>query len=158
MKSKILIIIAVVIAIFVGIKFEFKDTCSSKEAIPAFMENKLKSMGIESIDIRHEETIDNKYIIVFTYNNKNNPSLDYIGISAFEIKSHNRYKYENFSGNSFSVRNSTISTTDEKGNHKGYSLFYGVIEDGVPNKYKITHSGKTQIEEISRNEIFFKYN
>lgn len=155
MKSRLLVLISVVIILGVGISFTFKDTCFNKENIPAFLQSKLKSMGIQGINIKDERTINNKYIVIFNYLDRT--SSECTGISTFEIKSHNRYKYEKFNGNSFGINGNGIITNDEKGNINAYSIFYGVVGDDIPNKYKVSYSGKTQIEEIPRNEFFAKY-
>lgn len=155
MKSKMLVVTFIVIILSVGIGFTLKDTCFGKENVPTFLQHRLEKMGIQSIEIKHEKTMNNKYVFIFTYIDKNFSQS--IGFSTFEIESLNRYKFEKFTGNNFNMNQGSLLTTDKNRNIKNYWVLYGVIADGMKNKYKVTYSGKTEIEEFPRNEFFVKY-
>lgn len=156
-KSNLLILFLLLILIigFTILYLNDKQKNVSKDKLLEYIQNNLLTKNSYNMQLRKQQAIENKYIIIFTFNQNENPN-ELLGFAVFRIIPNNKYKLEKYSASSINPNIETIATQDEKGNNKNYAIFYGIITEGQPNKYKVISEGREYIEEFKKNEYFIK--
>jgi len=158
LKKSNLLILFLVLTFLVGftiLYYNYKQRYVSKDKLLEYIQNNVITENSFNVQLRKQQDIDNKHIVIFTFNKRGNPD-GLLGFAVFKIIPNNKYKLEKYSASSINPNIETITTQDEKGNNKNYAIFYGIIPEWQPNKYKVISEGREYIEELKKNEYFIK--
>lgn len=155
-KTLTISIFIFVIALIIGILYlSLTESELDKTELLNYLKNNIEADEGYNYSIKVEKDIDDRHIILFTFDKKG--TNDMIGIAVFKSISNGKYKYEKYFGGNQNTNVCAVNTKNAKSQNLSYTVFYGIIMDGYPNKYRIISNGKETIEEFKLREFFIRY-
>lgn len=156
-KHVLFLVLFILIAVCIGGGYYYyvKNSYIQRADLPQYVQEKLIKYNSYNLELKKDYDIDDRHIMIFTFKQNGNNMLGY---AVFKLMPNGKYKYDRFSSSNESTGYQTFLTENEQspGENKFYYVFYGIILDKQPNKFKVEVGGKEYIEEIERNTYFLK--
>ncbi|EPR07485.1 hypothetical protein [Ruminiclostridium papyrosolvens] len=127
----------------------------TKDELIGYLDKKIIKNGYD-FSLKAEKDIDNKHLLLFTFTKKGTNS-NFVAISFFHSIGNGKFKYDNYIASTEHTHIATLSTQNKNKNDLYYTIFYGIINQGDTQKYRIISNGKEVIESIKPGEYFIRY-
>jgi hypothetical protein len=146
--KKSLLCLAILLFLLAAISLPyFAQDKIDRDDLISSLKNKDIMLNSDNIIIRATKDINNKYIILFSYNQKGS-SDDFLGLAIYEKDKTSKFIFDKLYTTNNTIDNNITITTDNEGNNVSYSILFGIIksDDDLANYRNINKGNSNKIQ------------